>query len=163
MDWKQSCYTLSLIWCYLFNYIRTPILIEDVEECENGIDHCHANASCKNTEGSFLCICNSGYSGNGFVCHGSTYSCIWIYHWVYAYLGFSLDVDECAAEAAHICHANATCTNTNGSFSCRCRSGFSGDGTTCSGRYSWWHAVFTVHIISFFSLFYNVQYFESSA
>ena len=42
------------------------------------------------------------------------------------------DIDECATKA-HNCHANAACTNTNGGFTCKCKSGFSGDGQNCLG------------------------------
>jgi hypothetical protein len=36
---------------------------------------CHANATCNNTEGSYLCTCDSGYSGDGFTCNGKTLMC----------------------------------------------------------------------------------------
>lgn len=49
----------------------------------------------------------------------------------------SLDVDECINSNTHNCDipTRATCTNTPGSFTCRCKSGFSGNGTTgtCKG------------------------------
>ena len=44
------------------------------------------------------------------------------------------DIDECATPGQHSCHSNATCSNNVGSYSCACGNGFSGDGTTCSGR-----------------------------
>ena len=43
------------------------------------------------------------------------------------------DVDECSL-GEHKCDSNAECKNTVGSYSCKCREGFSGDGQTCSGE-----------------------------
>ena len=37
------------------------------------------------------------------------------------------------------CHANATCTNTIGSYICDCDEGYDGNGTNCTG----------MHLISF--------------
>ena len=82
----------------------------DTDECAVGSDNCLPEASCRNTVGSFLCDCPSGYAGDG-----ST-SCD--------------DVDECAT-GSHNCDSNAQCTNTDGSFTCACLSGYSGDGTSC--------------------------------
>lgn len=45
---------------------------------------------------------------------------------------FTLDVNECA-DGTHTCHSNATCTNTDGSYSCACKVGFSGNGSNCTG------------------------------
>ncbi|KXJ17132.1 Hemicentin-2 [Exaiptasia diaphana] len=51
------------------------------------------------------------------------------------------DIDECSTKA-HGCHVNATCKNTDGSYSCACKAGFYGDGRNCrdidecSGDYS---------------------------
>ena len=44
-----------------------------------------------------------------------------------------LDVDECAMNSTNNCSANADCANTEGSFNCTCKSGFAGDGNTCTG------------------------------
>lgn len=41
------------------------------------------------------------------------------------------DIDECAA-ATSPCNANGTCTNKPGSFSCACKTGYVGDGVTCT-------------------------------
>ena len=44
------------------------------------------------------------------------------------------DVDECLNEEANHCDPNALCSNTEGSFVCRCLKGYEGDGTNCSGN-----------------------------
>ncbi|XP_044182458.1 uncharacterized protein LOC114967149 [Acropora millepora] len=41
------------------------------------------------------------------------------------------DVDECTA-FPNICGANADCRNTDGSYICNCKAGYTGDGKTCS-------------------------------
>ena len=47
-----------------------------------------------------------------------------------------LDVDECALGTDN-CAANAICTNTDGSYTCACNTGYSGDGITCTGGFLW--------------------------
>jgi hypothetical protein len=34
----------------------------------DGSTKCDTNAACSDTDGSFTCACNSGYSGNGVSC-----------------------------------------------------------------------------------------------
>ena len=46
------------------------ILFIDVDECSLSTDDCHENASCFNTDGSFLCKCNFGFLGDGKFCSG---------------------------------------------------------------------------------------------
>ena len=45
----------------------------DIDECISGTDNCDLNASCNNTDGSFTCTCNTGYSGDGVTCEGNWY------------------------------------------------------------------------------------------
>ncbi len=44
-----------------------------------------------------------------------------------------LDIDECSDKSTHSCDSNSNCTNTNGSYQCKCHQGFAGNGHTCSG------------------------------
>ena len=48
---------------------------QDIDECARGTDDCHVNATCFNTDGSFICVCNDGFTGNGKQCDG-TFLCI---------------------------------------------------------------------------------------
>ena len=42
------------------------------------------------------------------------------------------DIDECSA--SNDCASQATCTNTVGTYTCACNTGYAGDGKTCSGK-----------------------------
>ena len=44
------------------------------------------------------------------------------------------DVNECENAESNNCGLNTVCTNTNGSYSCRCKAGFQGDGVSCTGK-----------------------------
>ena len=41
-----------------------------MDECSGDNNHCHANAFCTNTFGSYECECSAGYSGDGRNCTG---------------------------------------------------------------------------------------------
>lgn len=45
----------------------------DIDECLLGRAACHQNAECVNVPGSFMCVCNSGYTGDGVDCRGKTH------------------------------------------------------------------------------------------
>ena len=45
---------------------------------------------------------------------------------------FCLAINEC--DSPGTCHDNATCSDTFGSFTCACNSGFVGDGLNCSSE-----------------------------
>ena len=46
------------------------------------------------------------------------------------------DIDECITNNGE-CSPEASCSNTVGSFTCTCLSGYTGDGYTCTGRSYW--------------------------
>ena len=62
---------------------------------------CDINADCINYDGSFECICHSGYLKNGDACD---------------------NIDECQAESS--CPANSECYDTDGSYYCECLDGY---------------------------------------
>jgi len=43
------------------------------------------------------------------------------------------DINECSTNNGG-CSSNAVCTNTVGSFSCTCKTGYNGNGVTCNGN-----------------------------
>ena len=43
-------------------------LTTDIDECVEEISQCHDNATCTNTVGSYNCICEYGYTGDGLNC-----------------------------------------------------------------------------------------------
>ena len=45
--------------------------ISDIDECvDASLNNCDTDATCTNAEGSYQCVCNDGYSGDGTVCQG---------------------------------------------------------------------------------------------
>ena len=69
---------LYIIMCIRYNYsvtyweqfVANTFYSKDVDECSSGTFPCNDNANCTNTIGSFLCNCQSGYTGNGLTCEG---------------------------------------------------------------------------------------------
>ena len=43
------------------------------------------------------------------------------------------DVDACASNNGG-CSPSATCTDTHGTITCKCKPGFKGNGLTCTGK-----------------------------
>ena len=48
---------------------------------------------------------------------------------------FVTDIDECQSQDTNNCSVNALCTNTEGSYVCRCQRGYEGDGVICRGKF----------------------------
>lgn len=112
------------------------------DACSLGLDDCDPNAQCSPTPNGYQCTCNAGYTGDGMTC-APINSCVPACgpnQVCNAALqcecspGFGgpncVDINECAAGTDN-CSANATCTNTVGSFACACNAGYTGNGVTC--------------------------------
>lgn len=69
--WPLICYSeiflLIIMKLCLFPFVY---LHSDIDECSIGSHNCDINAECSNTNGSFLCVCKTGYTGNGTTCTG---------------------------------------------------------------------------------------------
>ena len=67
---KQLCRNPSK--CILMHVCNSYVVLSytDVHECVRSLDECDPNATCNNTFGSYDCICNLGFTGNGFICSG---------------------------------------------------------------------------------------------
>ncbi|XP_064170575.1 adhesion G protein-coupled receptor E5-like isoform X2 [Anguilla rostrata] len=87
------------------------ITCKDVDECSAVRSICGKGGDCTNTEGSYKCICKSGFINYGID------------------LAKCVDINECN-ETRDYCGPNTTCQNTIGSYSCSCKQGFvSSNGT----------------------------------
>ena len=51
------------------------------------------------------------------------------------------DIDECSDASTHECHSKADCSNTQGSYTCECLNGFSGNGSDCEGEVNCYVAI----------------------
>ncbi|XP_058161760.1 signal peptide, CUB and EGF-like domain-containing protein 2 isoform X7 [Dasypus novemcinctus] len=121
---------------------RAAGLPEDVDECAQGLDDCHAYALCQNTPTSYKCSCKPGYQGEGRQCEDidecenelyggcvhdclnipGNYRCTCFDGFMLAHDGHNcLDVDECLENNGGCQH---TCVNLMGSYECRCKEGF---------------------------------------
>ena len=68
------------------------------------------------------------------VCLVSFSSCL-DYFVIFSLLFQFLDIYECKSVISD-CDVNANCTNTDGSYKCKCKAGYNGDGHSCSGTYT---------------------------
>ncbi len=67
---------LGVLTCRVF------VSSTDFDECGNGTDNCHSNATCINEVGSFQCICKKGFDGDGVNCEGKNKNNTYIYIFV---------------------------------------------------------------------------------
>eukprot|EP01094_Clydonella_sp_ATCC50884_P023566 TRINITY_DN5694_c0_g1_i1.p1 TRINITY_DN5694_c0_g1~~TRINITY_DN5694_c0_g1_i1.p1 ORF type:complete len:773 (+),score=272.60 TRINITY_DN5694_c0_g1_i1:182-2500(+) len=133
------------------------VVVHDIDECdeENPRHHCHPNAICINTIGSYECDCKAGFRGPGRMCvdvneceegldtcplktshckntEGS-YECVCNdgYRDVTGDGRTCENIDECAPGMKNDCHLHATCEDLPGTYTCVCNEGWHGDGFEC--------------------------------
>ncbi|CAL8272479.1 unnamed protein product [Gadus morhua 'NCC'] len=89
---------------------------EDIDECASQADLCTPRRVCRNTFGSYVCVCQDGFV------MGTLQGAV-----------LCRDKDECVT-GSHGCSRHARCLNTDGSYTCRCGEDYAGDGRTCRLR-----------------------------
>nr|GMD51049.1 putative wall-associated receptor kinase-like 16 [Ipomoea batatas] len=93
---------------------KVPLVIDwmvSKDNCTNSSSVCKGNTTCEEYFGpddGYRCACKKGYHGNPYLPPGC------------------LGIDECA-NGQNTCSKNATCLNTAGSYSCRCKEGYNED------------------------------------
>ncbi|KAK3100523.1 hypothetical protein FSP39_021282 [Pinctada imbricata] len=95
----------------------------DIDECTTNNHTCGSNSHCVNTNGSYRCDCDSGWTGTGGSCN--------------------TDIDECLIPPP-ICGDHGNCSNYPGTYNCTCDKGWNGtncefgncfiDRTICTGN-----------------------------
>ena len=140
---------------YLMSFINYSSVANVYAETPGCLGKCGNNATCMKALGYsgltvYQCVCNAPYIGDGFSCrmgksctekcHSGTVcrdgTCVCIgkanTHWYHKWSRECRDINECNTKNnENICHENATCTNSVGSYSCKCKDGFIGDGVSC--------------------------------
>ena len=72
-EWDMNV-LVSKICCCIHQEL-TYSSITEIDECLD--DPCDSNATCTNTDGSYICECNTGFTGNGTNCTGmSVFVCV---------------------------------------------------------------------------------------
>ena len=95
---------------------------EQINECDDETHACNEHATCDDTDGSYTCTCDEGFTthNNGQDVDGVK-GCV--------------NINECEAEVlrttGHSCDENATCRDNTGSYDCACNDGWFGDGHSC--------------------------------
>ena len=66
----------AIVSLYQLHLLLYSVLIidffqySDIDECNASTHNCVEQASCMDTDGSFACTCNAGYTGSGITCTG---------------------------------------------------------------------------------------------
>lgn len=134
-------FTLPLLFC--LHVSASPFDLKmtflDMDECER--QPC-GNGTCKNTVGSYNCLCYPGFQNSpNSDCIGTVHACKGRENRRMGFKGneqicfaLCLDIDECSSQRA-LCR-NGQCVNTVGNFLCVCNDGYelSPDKRLCIGK-----------------------------
>ena len=67
--WQVNCNRAWRSSLLFFTFCLRYILVQsDEDECFNSTVYCDLNATCTNMEGSFECVCEDGFTGDGSTC-----------------------------------------------------------------------------------------------
>ena len=64
----------NVLYTKISSYLSDCFMNKDIDECTENKDNCDVNATCMNSDGSFSCTCDTGYTGNGASCSGMFYA-----------------------------------------------------------------------------------------
>lgn len=99
----------------------------DVTECADGATNtCDSvHGTCIEEPGTFSCACDAGWEPRVASVDFNTGQSI---------LDFSIcvNVNECGSAESNVCDTEATCTDTQGSYTCTCDVGWTGAGEVCT-------------------------------
>ena len=119
--------------CDITHTFHTHMYTSELNECSDlTLNDCDVNADCTDIPGSYKCNCRPGYTGNGTFCD-SMVKCICVCY-ILIIVVYISDVDECQNDTLNDCDVNADCFDTEGSFNCTCRAGYTGTGIQCQGK-----------------------------
>ncbi|XP_050957679.1 adhesion G protein-coupled receptor E2 [Labeo rohita] len=92
-----------------YGYIRRKGKCVDDNECESNPSICGENANCFNTDGSYYCQCDGGFTPTHNFTQADSIEC--------------KDINECV-DGSTDCGSNAKCTNHVGGYFCTCETGY---------------------------------------